>query len=221
MSSPIKPDHDIEQFWLAFKKSMLNFYGQTGVRAMPARPVSDWSERLNRLQRTEKYETIEQNIYNFMTLYGIDLLRIGDRYHLAILITNIKRWNKIAAKYPFHDRDGGESRCNFIFILLEIVNNFIKCGLEFENLFSDIELYLIHEDYTNLLEFAIRHNKPVIIDKLMAFDSLAVINSLNTYWHLGLDISNDYKIAGKKIIELINQATSGSGSDSVSVSDSD
>ncbi len=204
MSSPPKPDHEIEQFWLAFKQSMLNFYGRTGARAMPARPISEWSERLNRLQKAAKYETIEHNIYNFMTLYGIDLLRVGDRYHLAILITNIKRWNKIAAKYPFHDLDGGESRCNLIFILLEIVNNFIKCNLEFENLFSDIELYLIHEDYTNLLDFAVKHNKPVIIDKLMAFDSLAVVNSLNTYWHLGLDIANGTKISGKKIIELIN-----------------
>ncbi len=207
MSSP-KPDHDIEQFWLAFKQSMLNFYGLTGEKTMPTRPISDWSERLNRLQKAAKYETIEHNIYNFMTLYGIDLLRVGDRYHLSILITNIKRWNKIAAKYPFHDMDGGESKCNLIFILLDIVNNFIKCGLEFENLFSDIELYLIHEDYTNLLDFAIKHNKPVIIDKLMAFDRLAVVNSLNTYWHLGLEISNDYKIAGKKIIELISKATS-------------
>jgi hypothetical protein len=213
MSSTTKPDHDIEQFWLAFKQSMKNFYGQTGDRAMPARPISDWSERLNRLQKAAKYETIEHNIYNFMTLYGIDLLRVGDRYHLGILITNIKRWNKIAAKYPFHDRDGCESRCNLIFILLEIVNNFIKCDLEFDNLFSDIELYLIHEDYTNLLDFAIKHNKPVIIDKLMSFDSLAVINSLNTYWHLGMEISNDYKKSGKKIIELISQAASVATSD--------
>lgn len=200
----IKPDHDIEQFWLSFKHSMFNFYDRTGVRVMPARPISEWSDRLNRLQKVAKYEIIEQNIYNFMTLYGIDLLRVGDRYHLAILITNIKRWNKIAAKYPFHDGTG-ESDCNLIFILLEIVNNFIKCGLEFGNLFSDIELYLIHEDYTNLLDFAIKHNKPVIIDKLMTFDSLAVINSLNTYWHLGLDIANKYKISGKKVIELIHQ----------------
>jgi hypothetical protein len=213
MSSSPKPDHDIEQFWLAFKKSMHNFYSLTGDKAMPTRPIGYWSDRLNRLQKAAKYETIEHNIYNFMTLYGIDLLRVGNRYHLAILITNIKRWNKIAAKYPFHDRDGGESRCNLIFILLEIVNNFIKCGLEFENLFSDIELYLIHEDYTNLLDFAVKHNKPVIIDKLMAFDSLAVINSLNTYWHLGLEISNDYKKSGKKIIELISQAASVAASD--------
>jgi hypothetical protein len=204
----LKPDHDIEQFWLSFKQSMLNFYGRTGLKTMPARPIDDWSARLNRLQKTASYETIEQNIYNFMTLYGIDLLRVGDRYHLAILITNIKRWNKIAAKYPFHDSESGVgNNKNLIFILLEIVNNFIKCGLEFENLFSDIELYLIHEDYTNIIEFAIKHNKPVIIDKLMAFDSLAVINSLNTYWHLGLDIANEYKIAGKKVIELVQQAT--------------
>lgn len=202
----LKPDHDIEQFWLSFKQSMINFYGRTGDRVMPARPINDWSARLNRLQQTASYETIEQNIYNFMTLYGIDLLRVGNRYHLAILITNIKRWNKIASKYPFHDGDR-ESGCNLIFILLDIVNNFIKCKMEFENLFSDIELYLIHEDYTNLIEFAIKHNKPVIIDKLMAFDSLAVINSLNTYWHLGLDIANEYKIAGKKVIELVQQAT--------------
>lgn len=202
----LKPDHDIEQFWLAFKQSMLNFYGRTGDRVMPARPINDWSVRLNRLQKTARYDTIEQNIYNFMTLYGIDLLRVGDRYHLGILITNIKRWNKIAAKYPFHDSDDVDSNHNnIIFILLEIVNNFIKCGLDFENLFSDIELYFIHEDYTNLIEFAIKHNKPVIIDKLMAFDSLAVINSLNTYWHLGLDIANEYKIAGKKVIELVQQ----------------
>lgn len=197
-----KPDHEIEQFWMSFKQSMLNFY-EHAVKPMPHRPISEWSDRLNKLQSAARYDTIEKNIYNFMTLYGIDLLRVGDRYHLALLNTNIKRWNKIAAKYPFHAETADTTGNNLIFILLEIVNNFIRCGLAFDNLFSDIELYLIYEDYTNLLEFAIKHKKPVIIDKLMAFDRLAVINSLNTYWHLNLDINLKHKISGKKIIDMV------------------
>jgi hypothetical protein len=201
-----RPDYEIEKFWLSFKQSMDNFYKTK--QSMPSRPISKWSDRLNKLQATHEYEEIEKCIYHYMTLYGIDLLRVEDRYHLAILNTNIKRWDKVAKKYNFNDSPMNNAKSNLVFILLEIANSYIKSGSEFCGLFSDMELYLIYEDYTDLIKYAVEHHKPAIIDKVKAFDCLSVIKILNTHWHLNLDNHTDIQMSGKKILDMIHNLNS-------------
>ena len=80
----LRPDHDIETFWIAFKQSMINFYA---LKTIPSRDIQRWSDNLNFLQAGQFYSKIEKRIYNYITLYGLDLLRSGSRYYLGILIS--------------------------------------------------------------------------------------------------------------------------------------
>ena len=193
----LRPDHDIEQFWLSFKQSMNNFYS---LKIMPARDIQAWSDNLNLLQSEQKYSRIEKQIYNYMTLYGLDLLRVGSRYHLGILITNIRRWDKIAAKHKILQ---SEHQDNIITILLEIAANFIKSGIEFEGLFEDLELYMIHNDYNKLIDYAIKYNKTNILDRLIKFNYYAVSESIMELTALDLSEFLSAHISGKKLLEKI------------------
>jgi len=193
-----RPDHDIEKFWLAYKQSMVNFYS---LKTIPSRNIQLWSDNLNLLQAEQRYSRIEKQIYNYITLYGLDLLRSGSRYHLSILITNIRRWDRISDRYKILQSGHHD---NIITTLLEIVASFIKSGTEFGGLFDDIELYLIHNDYTRLVKYAINHNKPAILDRLIKFNYLAVSESLEEL--TGDDLSEflENEISGKKLLEKIN-----------------
>ena len=50
-------DYEIEQFWLNFKKSLLNFYNQPKINY--TRPIDKWSSHLNELQNNKKYKVTE------------------------------------------------------------------------------------------------------------------------------------------------------------------
>lgn len=195
------PDHDIEQFWLSFKQSMTNFYS---LKLLPSRDIQSWSDTLNQLQSSQRYSRIEKQIYNYITLYGLDLLRSGSRYNLGILITNIRRWDKVAAKHKILHSTHED---NIVTILLEIAASFIKSGTEFDGLFDDLELYLIHDDYTRLIDYAIKHRKPAILDRLIKYNYLAVNESL--FEITGSDFKDfvGNSISGKKLLEKINLST--------------
>lgn len=192
-----KPDYEIEQFWLTFKQSMVNFYMQ---KILPSRNIQEWSNTLNLLQTKQRYSKIEQQIYNYITLYGIDLLRVESRYHISILMGNIRRWDKIAAKYKILSSSHED---NIVTILLEIAANFIKTGAAFNGLFDDIELYMTHDDYTKLIEYALKNQKTTILDRLINYNYLAVSDAL-------FEITGETfieflaaKISGKKLLEKI------------------
>lgn len=193
-----RPDHDIESFWLTFKQSMTNFYA---LKTIPARDIQKWSDNLNLLQLEQRYSRIEKQIYNYITLYGLDLLRSGSRYHLGILITNIRRWDKIAAKHKILQSAHED---NIITILLEIAASFIKSGTEFGGLFDDPELYLINDDYTRLIVYALKYGKSAILDRLIKFNYLAVNESLLeiTGQEFGEFLTTG--ISGKKLLDKIN-----------------
>ncbi len=71
-------DYMIEEFWISFKKSMLNFYNEINILS---RPIISWSNKLNELQKNKEYMLIESNIRDYMSLYAIDLLRHNAYYH--------------------------------------------------------------------------------------------------------------------------------------------
>ena len=77
-------DYEIEQFWLGFKVSMNNFYkNYKNIN----RPIQQWSDYLNILQKKQDYENIEECIVKYISLYSIDLMRTHDEYHMHILNT--------------------------------------------------------------------------------------------------------------------------------------
>lgn len=186
---------DIEVFWLGLKNSMNNFYLNKEVK----RPISKWSEFLNKLQKNEKYESIEKNIRNYISLYGIDIMRYREMYHLSILKTNIKRWNIISKKYGFIKIDT-KKYYNIIFFLLDIydkLNEKLSKNdmIEFA---AQIELLILYEDFNNLIDLCIEYKLESIIDKLSKY--IDIINIINEKCNLNLKS----QICGRKLFKLYN-----------------
>jgi hypothetical protein len=194
----INPDHDIEQYWLAFKQSMLNFYSAKHVMS---RPIEQWSIKLNKLQTLQKYTDIESHIKNYLSLYGLDVLRTESQYYINILITNLKRWDKIARSYKFFA--GGDDK-NLVIILLEIAYSLLKKDKVILGLFIDVELYLLYEDFGMLIEYAVDNNAVGIIDKLMSYDAMNVLHKVNDIYGTCIEYKVAGLLSGKKIIKIIN-----------------
>lgn len=189
-----KPDYYIEKFWLDLKVTMKNFYEQNNIKN--ERPINLWSFELNTLQKKGDYNTIQNNIRNYMSLYAIDLMKFNDLYHTSILITNIKRWDKLSTKYNFEQSESKYH--NIIFLLLDIYNCIMDySNIELSNIFKQVELFIIYEDFSCLIKYAICNNKANIIDKL------------NSYKNINDFIKNNYNIefndnmSGKKILKLL------------------
>ena len=84
-------DYELEEYYINFKQSMLNFYQKHSF----SRPIEQWSERLNHLQKKQQYHKIQKLIVKIISLYAIDLMRTCDTYNAGILETNIKRFNRV------------------------------------------------------------------------------------------------------------------------------
>ena len=129
----MNPDHEIEQFWYSFKKSMENFYYSLNNNIGLDRPIKIWSNNLNCLQKEKKYEEIENYIIEYISLYAIDIMRKGDNYNGRILFTNIKRWNKLSKKYKIGINENNGINVNYyniVFLLFDIYIIMTKNGLE-------------------------------------------------------------------------------------------
>lgn len=191
-----KPDYEIEQFWFGFKNSMKNFYNASNTYG---RPIKLWSNNLNNLQKMEKYDLIEKNIRNYISLYGIDVMRTGEIYHLNILKTNVKRWNKISKHFNFIKVEN-KKYYNIIFLIIDIYDTlyykFSKS--EMINFSSEIELLIIYEDFNYLIDSCIKYNLQSIIDKVSEY--VNINDLINEKFNLNLK----YKTSGRKIFDMIN-----------------
>ena len=192
----MNPDHHIEEFWLGFKQSMKNFYGTTG------RNIDRWSFILNDLQQQRNYEEIEKNIRNYISLYAIDVMKSNNTYHAHILGKNIKRWNELSLKFAFSSE---KTYYNKIFMLFDIFykncqenDNTIFVN-ELMNMFQDVELFVIYDEFKSLIDISIKYEKPNILDKLGNF--VDVIEYVNNKFY---PINIRRKLSGTKIIKEIH-----------------
>lgn len=185
-------DYEMEQFYIGFRDSMRNFYTQHSF----TRPLSVWSHKLNLLQSKKQFTEIRETIIKIISLYATDLMRTNDGYNAGILETNIKRWNKI----------NGEniSNSNIVFVLLSIFISLIKRGKDlpdYSYLFYQVELYLLYEDFTGLVEYSVTNNVPSITDKLLKFKP-EIIDSITEMYDLD---KLPGKISSKKLFQLISE----------------
>jgi hypothetical protein len=190
----MNPDYEIEQYWLGLKKSMINFYENKNY----SRPIIAWSNNLNKLQKLKKYELIEDNIKNYISLYAIDLIKSVDMYHSRILKTNIKRWNKISNKYNFNIISTTQ---NIIFVLFLIYIELTEKNVDSNilNIFYEIELTILYKNYNSLIKYCVENNKPTILEKLNKI--IDIKNILKNIYNLD-DKYKDYGF--KKIIQILN-----------------
>ena len=76
---------------------------------------------------------------------------------------------------------------------------------EIKELFNQIDLYLIYEDYTKLITYSIDNNKLSILDKLFKYSQEILLQAINIY-DISLNtiqFSNNTVISAKKFVELI------------------
>ena len=195
------PDKEIEEFWLGFKQSMINFYKENDNLK---RPIHYWCNVLNAYKAKQNYEKIEENIKKYISLYAIDLLRTNNRYNINILNSNISRWNKLSNKYAFSTKE--KSYCNFIFVLLDIYKSINRSSLNnkkqinINEIFGQFDLMLLYQDYSPLTKFAVINKKPNILDKLFEFDETIYEIFIKEF---NLDVPKKCKIKGQKLMKLI------------------
>ena len=203
-------DYKLEEFYINFKQSMVNFYKDHTV----SRPIKQWSDRLNNLQTKKDYKKIHRLIIKIMSLYAIDLMRTCNLYHSGILETNIKRFNKVSKQTM---EDGVytieliEYNSNIIFLLYDIFRSVSKTDEldQLKPLFVQVELYLLYEDFTSLIEFAMEKNKLIILDKLFRFSPHIYRFALDLY-NIPLETPGVYQtrngmMSGRKFKELVEQ----------------
>ena len=203
-------DHELEEFYLNFKQSMVNFYQKHTI----TRPIEAWSSRLNQLQIKKRYSDIQKLIVKIISLYAIDIMRTCDGYAAGILETNIKRFNRVSQntlKNGEYTMELIEYDDNIVFLLFDIFKTAIKNeSLEdLKPLFIQVELYLLYEDYTPLIEYAMNKNKINILDKLFKYSPLIYRFALDLY-NIPIETPGVYQtrngiMSGRKFSELVKE----------------
>jgi hypothetical protein len=97
--SKSNPDYDMELFWYGFKNLIKNYYPtieQNGY--VFSKEIDPFSETLNDLQKEDKYDEINQNIFIFIKKFltaSFDKLFLYSPCTISYLFTWLKRYNKI------------------------------------------------------------------------------------------------------------------------------
>ena len=202
-------DYELEEFYLTFKQSMINFY----LRHSIIRPIAEWSNRLNHLQSRKKYDKIQKLIVKIISLYAIDLMRTCDSYNAGILETNIKRFNRICENINALEDTVELIKYdnNIVFLLFDIFRSVINTdGMDkLRPLFIQVELYLLYEDFTPLIEYAMNNNKLNILDKLFKYSPLIYRFALDLY-NIPIETPGVYQtrngiMSGKKFFDLVKE----------------
>lgn len=92
------PDKKIESFWLNLKRSLINDIKVNTKPIIDDKLLDKWSDDLNQLQKEKKYLEIENKIYQYLIIMASIHLINYNHYTYSILMTNIKRWNRIASQ---------------------------------------------------------------------------------------------------------------------------
>lgn len=186
------PDYQIEDFWYGLKNSMKKFYKTYNFKIDK---VDIWSKKLNEYKKNKEYSLIEATIKDCIANYAIDIMKndiYTDYSYSNILMTNMKRWEKIANKFHF-----GNSQTNKIIYSLFEAYNCIKLKID-PQLFSILELFkdldvLFLNNFNHLIYLSfdlgqIKMLKTIeqIIGKQKVYDCIK-----NNYSELGLN-DRDY-----------------------------
>jgi len=191
------PDYQIEDFWYGLKNSMKNFYKSNGLKV---RNIQLWSDKLNEYKKDKNYSSIEESIKEYITVYAVDIMKydkLNDCFHSNILLTNIKRWDKISNKFHFENLEKNKQ----IFILFEAFNC-IKCKMD-EKLYPILELFydlntIILSDYAYLIILSLELGQAKMLDcicKIIGYQKLSQVIQ-DQYPEF---INNEIQISGIKL----------------------
>lgn len=172
MRQNIQPDKDIEEYWYGLKTSVKNSF----EKECPVN-LDILSKELNILQGLKKYVEIEKQIRTHIATFCYIFMKNSvNVYNCNILLTNIKRWNKIS-KYLFLT-DSDIRKVSRSCILFEIYYKYItgERNSEFDIYFSSLDSKF--ENIDNLIDLCIKYDRAHLLDKLHnASNICAYINS--------------------------------------------
>lgn len=159
--NPNDPDYQIELFWYGLKESMFNFYKAYRISAPH---INEWSIILNNLKKNKKYNEIESNIRDYISQYAFQLARQSNsNYNDQILISNIKRWNKISNQYKFTSSE----KYNKIILLFYIYNEIKRDNTSnYFHIIKSIDYINTSNDFDSIIYYAVNFNKSKILEKL-------------------------------------------------------
>ncbi len=194
-SGDLEPDHLIEKFWLNFKVSMTNFYR---LNPTYTRPIVLWSNILNEYKKNKNYDKIQETIYQYITLYMLDIMRNGNNHHSNLLNSFLKRWQKLCDQVSFFDFDK-EVDLNY-----QIFRIYLKMSetetAETNILFKQPELYIYYRNFTPLIKFGVENDKSSIIDRVNTIADISEI-LFKLYGYTG-----NTKMSGIKLIQRIKRS---------------
>lgn len=201
------PDYDIEYFWYGFKQSMINYYIKHNLNYIH---IYEWSNILNKLKINKNYNDIENSIREYISIYAKCILKHSydlSYYDDDILISNIKRWNKISFNYNF-DKSHRHNRLLIIFlVLLEIKKSKknINENQEFidymNNKYDDIDDIINSNDYDDFIIYAFNKNKSKILELLKTISNYHLFNRIKILFPK-INLDNTKNIKMEKICKL-------------------
>lgn len=187
--NPLDPDYYIEHFWYGFKDSMINFYI---LIEKEYTHINIWSEKLNELKNNKNYNNIETSIREYIALYSLDIIKYSDDtslYNEEILITNIKRWNKISNHFNFNKT----TEFNKILCLFKIYIE-LKRDLDGQNFLSTIapiENIIKSNNIDNIIKYCFDNQKNRILDLLKEINDFNLLITIKKLFPLlCFDIKN-------------------------------
>jgi len=171
------PDYEIELFWYGFKQSMINFYKSI---YKPYRMIEDWSSILNKFKLEKNYSEIESKIRDYITIYSFQLLKhSSSTYYDELLVTNIKRWNRISEKFNFNKSSKHSTILILFMIFLEIKNSNRYDVLQS---LPSIELIIENNNFDQIIYYSIENDKPSILELLKKIENYDVVERINTHY---------------------------------------
>lgn len=194
----LNPDFEIEEFWYGFKQSMINYY-QYIYKKEKITEIKEWSKNLNILQSEKRYEDIEINIQKYIINYAFDLIKNNAEYYPNILLSNIKRWNKISNKYNFNNIEN--ESYNIMYKLFNIYNKIMRRDSihEYIDIVKDFEIDYKKEVFINLLIFGIKNNEASVVEfSRKFFDIKEIVKNK-------FDIEINNNLSTIKLLKLVNK----------------
>lgn len=187
--NPDDPDYHIELFWYGFKTSMYNFYITYKIKYDH---VHNWSLGLNVLKSDKKYDEIEKSIRDYMSHYAFELAKNPkSNYHDKILISNIKRWDKISEHYKFKNCDKYNKIILLFYIYNEIKQDNRVCEMDHNPIIQTIDYTHSTNNYDSLIHYAILTNKSKILENLRLIPGYNVVENIKRlYPELTIQDSN-------------------------------
>jgi hypothetical protein len=193
------PDKEIELFWYGWKIAVSNSLKNTIlVKSFPYQiELQKTSDILNDYQKNKRFNYIINTVQkSIITHIKICMENDIELYHTRILLSHIKRWNKIKLTNPnMYNID--ENPDEFIFFDLyytinkdDRINNQVKREMLDHIIFSDPE---------KLLDIAIKLNKSNIITKLTGV--------MNIYSYINDRFNTNFypKTKASKMLKVINK----------------